>query len=223
MAVRRKVVNLGQVLRVIDKEPDRLSVFFQKMFLHNLERLIDTLANGDARYHHDKLGPAVGAVQLVHRLDVGIGLARTRFHFDGQVVMAFQFVGLRQKIRRLHCLQVRKHLGITQLGRQTLVAKTGHAPLRRHTAAKELGRPRIHQVARFQVGLPRENIANGLRGICLKLLVLELDFHSVKIRNALQKVLFLQVSAQGLCNQDTGCLQRPHGFYRQACSGNKDP
>ena len=181
VAVRREMVNLGQVLRIVDKEPDGLAVFFQKMFLHNLERLIDTLANGDARNHHDKLGPAIGTVQLVHRLDVGIGLARTRFHFDGQVVMTFQLIGLRQKIRRLHRLQVRKHLGITQFRHQTLVAKTGHAPLRRHTATKELGRTRIHQVARFQVGLPRKNIANGLRGICLELLVLELDFHSVKL------------------------------------------
>ena len=192
VAVRRKVVYLGQVLRIVDKEPDGLAVFFQKMFLHNLERLIDTLANGDARYHHDKLGPAVGAVQLVHRLDVGVGLARTRFHFDGQVVMAFQLVGLRQKIRRLHRLQVRKHLGIVQFWHQTLIAKTGHALLRRHTAAKELGRPRIHQVARFQVGLPRENIANGLRGIRLELLVLELDFHSVKLGMFCRKFCFFK-------------------------------
>ncbi|MPN45257.1 hypothetical protein SDC9_192824 [bioreactor metagenome] len=88
--VAGKAVDLGQLGRVIDKEPDLFSVVLGEVFLRDLERLIYPLADGNAWHHDNELAPAIPLVKLVHRLDVGIGLSRTRLHLDGQVVSSFQ-------------------------------------------------------------------------------------------------------------------------------------
>ena len=57
--VAGKAVYLGELLRVVDEVLHALAVFQGKMLLHGEETLIDTLTDGDAGHHDDKLGPAV--------------------------------------------------------------------------------------------------------------------------------------------------------------------
>ena len=80
-----KGINLRELLGVIDEVLHALAVVFPgKVLLHTLKALQHTFAYGDAGDHHHELCPAVTLVQLIHGLDIGIGLARTRFHLDGE-------------------------------------------------------------------------------------------------------------------------------------------
>lgn len=76
------------------------------MLLRHLKGLINALADGDARHDHDELAPTVMLVQLIHRLDVGIGLANARLHFNRQVVATFQLIRRLDLIGTLHLLQM---------------------------------------------------------------------------------------------------------------------
>ena len=80
-----KGINLRELLGVIDEVLHALAiVFLGKMLLHTLKALQHPFAYGDAGDNHYELCPAITLVQLVHGLDIGIGLARTRFHLDGE-------------------------------------------------------------------------------------------------------------------------------------------
>ena len=76
------------------------------MLLRHLKRLIHTLADGDAGYHNDELAPTIVLVQLVHGLDVSIGLANAGFHLNGQVVMPLQTLRGLDLSYTLHLLQM---------------------------------------------------------------------------------------------------------------------
>ena len=76
------------------------------MLLRHLKGLINTLADGSARHDHDELAPAVMFVQLIHRLDVGIGLADAGFHFNRQIITTFQLIRRLDLIGTLHLLQM---------------------------------------------------------------------------------------------------------------------
>ena len=89
-AVGGKAVDLRQLGGIVDKEPDLLPILLRKVLLGHLERLVDTLPDSHAGYHHDELAPAVVPVQLVHGLDVGVGLAHAGLHLNGKIVVPFQ-------------------------------------------------------------------------------------------------------------------------------------
>ena len=74
-----------KLLRVVDETPDTLAVLLQKMLRRDLERFMNALANRDARHDDDELAPPKSLVQLEHRLDVAVGLASARFHFDVEI------------------------------------------------------------------------------------------------------------------------------------------
>ena len=76
------------------------------MILRHLKGLINTLADGNARHDHNELAPAVVLVQLIHGLDVGIGLAYAGLHFNRQVVATFQLVRRLELIGALYLLQM---------------------------------------------------------------------------------------------------------------------
>jgi len=105
-AVRRKAVNFRKLCRVVDEEPDLLTVFLREMFLRHLKRLIDALADGNARHDHDELAPTIVLVQLIHGLDVGISLTNTCFHLNGQIVATFQLIRWLDLICALYLLQM---------------------------------------------------------------------------------------------------------------------
>ena len=79
-----KAVDFGKLLGVIDKVLHTLAILRSKVLGHTFKTLEHTFADGDAGHHDDELGPAIDPVQFKHGLDVGIGLTRTRFHFNGQ-------------------------------------------------------------------------------------------------------------------------------------------
>ena len=80
-----KCVNLAELFGVIYEVLHSLAVIFLgKMLLHTLKAFQHTFTDGDTWYNHHEFRPAVTLVQLVHGLDVGIGLTCTCFHFDGE-------------------------------------------------------------------------------------------------------------------------------------------
>ena len=123
--VAGKAVDLGQLGRVIDKEPDLFSVVLGEVFLRDLERLIYPLADGNAWHHDDELAPAIPLVKLVHRLDVGIGLSRTRLHLDGQVVPSFQRRRWRDLVHPLNLTDVIQDHLVRQLRNDLMVLESG--------------------------------------------------------------------------------------------------
>ena len=74
------------------------------MILRHLKGLINTLADGNARHDHNELAPAVVLVQLIHGLDVGIGLADAGF--NRQIITTFQLVRRLELIGALYLLQM---------------------------------------------------------------------------------------------------------------------
>ena len=104
--VGRKAVNFCELGRIIDEKPDFLAVFLREMLLCHLKGLINALADGDARHDHDEFAPTIVLVQLIHGLDVGIGLADTGLHFNRQVVATFQLVRRLELIGALYLLQM---------------------------------------------------------------------------------------------------------------------
>ena len=56
------------------------------MLLCNLEGLIDTFTNSNARHHDNKLAPTIMFIELEHGFDVGISFSDTGFHLDGKII-----------------------------------------------------------------------------------------------------------------------------------------
>ena len=123
--VRRKAVNFRELGRIVDEEPDLLAVFLCKMLLRHLKGLINTLADSNARHDHDEFAPAVVLVQLIHGLDVGIGLADAGFHLNGQIITTFQLVRWLDLIGTLHLLQMFQNQLVGKLRHDAFVAPAG--------------------------------------------------------------------------------------------------
>jgi len=117
--VRREALQMVQLLGVVDEEARLLLVGLQEVLGRDRQRLGHPFADGDARHDDDELAPAMPLVQLENRLDVAVGLAGARLHFDVQVHRGD--LGLHQPIRDgqvlvpLHLLQVLQQLPLRQL------------------------------------------------------------------------------------------------------------
>ncbi len=150
------------------------------MVLRNLKGLVHALANGDGRHDNDELRPAVVLVQFIHRLDVGVGLADTRFHLNRQIVATFQSLGRLQQIAALNLLKVLEDEIVRQFRYNRFVA-----PARERLAFQRLElplfaglvAPLVYQIGSREIRLPRKHIHHGLRRVRLKFLMLELKFH----------------------------------------------
>ena len=86
--VRGKALQIVELLRVVDEVAGALAVLLQEVLRHDLEGFQHPFADGDARHHDDELAPAVALVQLEHRLDVAVGLARAGLHLDVEIDVA---------------------------------------------------------------------------------------------------------------------------------------
>ena len=75
--------------RVVDKEASLFLITLQEVICCYLKRLSDPFANGDAGHDDDELAPAVLLIELKHRLDVAVGLARTGFHLDVEIQIGY--------------------------------------------------------------------------------------------------------------------------------------
>ena len=148
------------------------------MFLCDLQRLIHALTNGNTWNDYDKLAPAVSLVQLVHGLDVGIRFSDTCFHFDRQVEMPLQLFRRLDLIGTLNFLQVFQNHFIAEFRDDFLICPACELLV---GIGQEfiLIRPPVDHIGRCEIGLSCENVNDCLCGICLKFLMLELQFHYI--------------------------------------------
>lgn len=81
-----KTTHWTHVFGVIDKALERrLVIEHVKVLLGALEALLNALANGNTRHHDNELSQPIATIELVDGANIDIGLARTRFHFDGKI------------------------------------------------------------------------------------------------------------------------------------------
>ena len=113
-------------------------------------------------------------VQLIHGLDIGIGLADTCLHFNGQVITALQLVRRFDLVGALYLLQMLQNQLIRKLRHNALVAPAGEIGVIRH---RLLTVASVHQIGRCQIRLSGENVNNCFCRICLEFLMFELEFH----------------------------------------------
>ena len=93
--------------------------------MRGLQGFVYALADGHRRHDDDKLAPAIALIQLVHRFDVGIGLACAGLHLDGKVdARPGQRGGRLQPIAALDGFHVAQQAGMGQRGYKGLVAET---------------------------------------------------------------------------------------------------
>ena len=94
--VRGEALQVVQLLGAVDEEARLLAVSLQEVLGSDLQRLVDPLADGNARHHDDELAPAVALVQLEHAADVAVGLASAGFHLDVEVDRAAGLLAVHQ-------------------------------------------------------------------------------------------------------------------------------
>ena len=188
--IGRECIQLIQIRTVIDEEPGLLPIVLHEMLRRHLEGLLHALADRNARHHHDELAPAIAAVQLKHRLDIDIRLARPRLHLHIQRALAER---CRECIRQmeiacaLHTANIREHLLLRQI--HLLIAKT-IVRLRREKGCIRIAllhgqqiplcraRPHITQIrCACSIRLPVEHADNRLHRIRLIRLHRKVKFH----------------------------------------------
>ena len=94
-------IEFVQSRTVVDKPAGFLAVMLHEVVFEHAETLCHTLADGDARYHDDKLRPTVAFVELKHRLDVNVGLTSAGFHLYIEAHRT-EFVGGGKSLRERH-------------------------------------------------------------------------------------------------------------------------
>ena len=177
-AVGCKAVYLCQAVGIVDKKADFLVVFARKMLLRGLERFIDALADGDGRHNDDELAPAVALVQLIHRFDIGIGLARSGFHLDGKIdAWPGQLIRGFQAVPALHRAQVVQQPPVCQLRHKRLITEADLGIIGAYLHARQIAK--IAAIRHRAVRLAAEHVADGIGGFRLKRLVLELQLHQI--------------------------------------------
>ena len=128
------------------------------MLLRHLKRFIYAFADSNARHDHDELAPAVVLVQLIHRLDVGIGLANARLHFNRQVVATFQLVRRLDLIGTLHFLQMFQNQLVGNLRYNALIPPTGKIVHRCDCLLLTIFKASVHHVCRRKIWLSGEDV-----------------------------------------------------------------
>ena len=172
-----KSIYLTELFGVIHKVLHALSVFLSKMLLHALKALQYAFSDGDAWHHHHKLGPAIAGIQFIHGLDVGIGLTRTRLHFDGEGgTYALQLLQLLNRFQPLLSLYSSYILADGFRGEDNvLVAKAFYYK-------KVLINSLVHDMVAQSVafGLTSKGISHSQRRFGLETLMFISEFHRLK-------------------------------------------
>ena len=157
--------------KIVDEELNLPAVLHREMLLRLLEGLVDALTDGDVRHDDDEFLPAIVLPELVHRLDIGVRLARARLHLDGELRIRPELVGMRELIRLLHRVQV-----LAQDGRRERERRIRIADRREQRRLTRL--PGIDEIAAaLALRLAAEYIDNSARRVLLELLMLELELH----------------------------------------------
>ena len=165
--IRSKGINLSKLLRVVDEVLHTLTIFSSKVFCHTLKTLEHAFADGNTGHYNHKFRPTIAGVQLVHGLDVGIGLTRTCFHLDGK--------GASVALQMLHGLQSFCHLYTTHILANAFIVKyKGQI-----AEAVETERTKLVQegAAAVVFGLSLKYVAHAFGGFRLKALMFISYFH----------------------------------------------
>ena len=147
------------------------------MLLRHLKGLINALADGDARHDHDEFAPTIVLVQLIHRLDVGIGLANAGFHFNRQVITTFQLVRRLDLIGTLHLLQMFQNQLVGKLRHNTFITPAGEIRIILQ-ANLIVSITAVHHICGREVWLSGKDVNDCFCCIRLKFLVFELQLQS---------------------------------------------
>ena len=111
-------------------------------------------------------------VQLIHGLDIGIGLADTGFHLNGQVEVSLKLCRRLELIRPLHLLQVFQNDTVGKLRQYLVVAPSGEILfISQRLLVKAVAS--VHHIRRSQIWLSGKDIHHGLCCISLKFLMLK--------------------------------------------------
>ena len=178
-AIRRKAVNLRQLSGVVDEESYFLPVLLGKMLLGHLKGFIHALPDGHAGNDNNKLAPAVVLVQLEHGLDVGVGLAHTGLHLNGEIVAvgpSLQLVRRLDLVGALDFVQLLQNPLVGQLRHDPLVAESGEVPFFIDTDLI-VAAASVHHIGGGQIGLSGKDIHNGPGRVGLEFLVSVLKSH----------------------------------------------
>ena len=172
LGVRRELLELVELLRVVDEVAYPPAVLLEEVLLGDLEGLRHALADRDGGHDHDELRPPVGLVEREHRLDVAVRLARAGLHLHVEIHRAD--AGRDEPLRHGDVLPPLDRLDVLQqLG--------GRDRDRRVGVARELHRARVpagvDPVRGGVATLPGEARDDGVDGIRLVGLMLELEFH----------------------------------------------
>ena len=148
------------------------------MLLRGLQRLVDALADGHRRHNDDVLAPAVTLVQLVHGLDVCIGLTGAGLHLNGQVhAGAGQLVRGPQAVPPLDSAEIIQYPAVGHFRDERLVAEAHFAVFHGELLPRRIAQ--IAAIGHRAVGLAVEHVADRRGGLCLKGLVFELKLHQI--------------------------------------------
>ena len=148
------------------------------MLLRSLQGLIDALADGYRRHNDDVLAPAVALVQLVHGLDVCIGLTGAGLHLNGQVhAGAGQLVRGPQAVPPLDSAEIIQYPAVGHFRNERLVAEAHFAVFHGELLPRRIAQ--IAAIGHRAVGLAVEHVADRRGGLCLKGLVFELKLHQI--------------------------------------------
>ena len=178
-AVRRKAVDLRQLGGVVYKKAYLLPIFLGKMLLGHLKGLIHALSDSYAGNDNNKFAPAVVLVQLEHGLDVGVGLAHTGLHLNGEVVAvgpSLQLVRRLDLVGALDFVQLLQNPLVGQLRHDPLVAESGEVPFFIDTDLI-VAAASVHHIGGGQIGLSGKDIHNGPGRVGLEFLVSVLKSH----------------------------------------------
>ena len=116
-------------------------------------------------------------VQFIHRLDVGIGLADARLHFNRQVVATFQLVRRLDLIGTLYLLQMFQNQLVGKLRHNTLVAPAGEIRIILQ-ANLIVSITAVHHICGREVRLSGKDVNDCFCCIRLKFLVFESQLQS---------------------------------------------
>ena len=146
------------------------------MLLRHLKRFIYALADGNARHDHDEFAPTIVLVQLIHGLDVGIGLADAGFHFNRQIITTFQLVRRLDLIGALHFLQMFQNQLVGKLRHNAFIPPT--CKIRIILQANLIvSITAVHHICGCEVRLSGKDVNDRFCRIRLKFLMFELEFH----------------------------------------------
>ena len=111
-------------------------------------------------------------IQLIHGLDIGIGLADTSFHLNSQVKMSLQLLRRLELICPLNLLQVFQNDTVGKLRQDFVVAPAGEILfIGQCLLVKTVAS--VHHVRGGKIWLSGKDIHHGLCCISLKFLMLK--------------------------------------------------